>query len=422
VIDVRRVALAALITALLLVGCSLNRADPRPTATPDVPTPDTPLIVAWAADGDLVVWRSGEDLPRRIASGGVIRPLLAPDGASVAYLRGPEGDPRSLWISDAAGTAERQIVDTAALAGDGETRRLSQIVWSPDGAAIYFTTLSGDSLHMGEADDLWRVDPRGGTPERLLADGDGGLIVASPDGAMLALASAGAYDTAPGTIALYVPATGERRRMLDFPAVATGSERRWHPDLRWLPDGSGLLAALPPADLVYGGGDDPATTLWSIPVDGDAQPTGRVEADFFGLPVFSADGAYVAYFARRTAPDQSTFQLMIAARDGSSPAAYAEGGLDALTLAAWLPEGDRFVYGSGAPGEWWLGQPGAEPSRFPATDTSVAGIVWADPDTYVFSARGEDGFTLSFGLLDVPVRPHEIATLETYPFFNAVLP
>ncbi len=417
----RRV-LAALITALLLVGCSLTRADPRPTATPDTRTQDAPLVIAWAADGDLAVWRSGDDLPRRIASGGVIRPLLAPDGASVAYLRGPQGDPRSLWISDTAGATERQIVDTSALADDGETRRLSQVVWSPDGRTIYFTTLNGDGLHMGDADDLWRVDPRGGAPERLLADGHGGLIAPSPDGTTLALASAGEYDAASGAITLYIPATGEHRRALEFPAVATGSEQRWHSDPRWLPDGSGLLVAVPPADLVYGGEGDLATALWSIPLDGEARQIGQIEADFFGLPMFSADGAHVAYFARRTAPDQTAFQLMIAAQDGSSSAIYAEGGLDALTLAAWLPQGDRFLYGSGAPGEWWRGQPGAEPSRFPSAETSITDIVWADPNTYVFSTHGEDGFTLSFGLLDVPVRPQTVATLDAYPFFDAVLP
>ena len=419
----RRALLAVLVGALLGAGCSLSRSEPRATSTPETAASQhTPLVVAWAADGDLVVWRSGDELPRRIASGGVIRPLLSPDGTSVAYVRGPDGDPRTLWISDTAGASERQLLDTATLAANGETRRLSQVVWSPDGTSITFNTLAGEGLHLRDADDLWRVDPRGGTPERLLADGEGGLIVPSPDGAILALASAGEYDTTPGAVTLYTVATGEGRRVLDFPAVATGSEQRWHPDARWLPDGSGLLVAVPPADLVYGGGDDPATTLWQIPLDGTPQQLGKVEADFFGLPVFSADGQHVAYFARRSAPDQTAFQLMLAAQDGSSPVVYAEGGLDALTLPACLPEGDHFLYGSGGSGEWWLGQPGAAPSRFPATDTLAAEFTWADPNTYVFSTRGEDGFTLNFGLLDVPVRPQKITSLDTYPFFDAVLP
>ena len=77
------------------------------------------LIVAWVESGSLMIWREGDAFPRRIASGAVIRPYLAPDGESVAYVRGPAGDPRSLWIADAAGTSERQLADVAALGRGG---------------------------------------------------------------------------------------------------------------------------------------------------------------------------------------------------------------------------------------------------------------------------------------------------------------
>ena len=50
-------------------------------------------------------------------------------------------------------------------------------------------------------------------------------------------------------------------------------------------------AAIPPADSVYGAG---ATALWWVPVGGQPVRSGQVEADFFGLPTFSADGEWIS--------------------------------------------------------------------------------------------------------------------------------
>ena len=175
--------------------CLLRSANQNNVApTPTLPAaPAAPLTVAWAENGDLMTWTSANPTPRRIASGGVIRPFLAPDGAQVAYLRGPEGQAFSLWISDTPGSAERQLLDTAALADGGTARYLAQIVWSPDSRAIYFNTQVGAGMEARPADDLWRIDPQNGTIERLLADGDGGQIFFSPDGSRIALASTGEY-------------------------------------------------------------------------------------------------------------------------------------------------------------------------------------------------------------------------------------
>ena len=110
--DTARGRALLLLLLLPLAACSLTTS--RATQTPDMTSvpatpfpgdapdaPDSaPLIVAWAAGGDLFTWRSSDPMPRRIASGGVIRPFVSPDGAWVAYLRGPGGDPRDLWLSD----------------------------------------------------------------------------------------------------------------------------------------------------------------------------------------------------------------------------------------------------------------------------------------------------------------------------------
>jgi hypothetical protein len=423
----RRSALAVLV--LLLAACTLATSQPTATPAPATPAPahsGGPLIVAWAAGGDLFTWHD-DTLPRRIASGGVIRPFLSPDGEWVAYLRGPGGDPRTLWVSDSPGANERQLIDAAALPIGDASRRLSEIVWSADSSMLYFNTLTGESINIRPADDLWRVEVRTGTAERLLADGEGGAIALSPDGDHLALASAGEYTQpgeplrTPGRVAFYTLATRERRVALKFAPVATASERRWTPGLPWIPDSSGLHVAIPPAELVYGG-NGLMTALWWLPVAGDAVQTGQVDADFFGPPAFSADGAWIAYLQRRQTPDQDSITLMVAHSDGADTTAYLEGAVGTLTLPEWLPGSARFVLVNGAPGTLWIGGPGGTPVRFPAEGVPVDEIIWAGADTYVFSTSAGQAFTLQWGRLDGATPPQTIATLDAYPFFDAVLP
>jgi hypothetical protein len=409
--------------ALLLSACSLSAGDsnPDPTETA-MPSYDKPLAVAWAENGDLFTWQSHDPQPRRIASGGVVRPFLSPDGAWVAYLRGPGGDPRALWISDTPGANERQLVDAASLLPGDSTRRLWQIIWVGD--TIYFNTLTGDQIDTRTADDLWRVDVVTGRVERLLPDGEGGSMVPAPDGSRLALAAAGEYaqpgepERTPGVLSFYDIATGQRTAALEFHAVATASQQRWYPEPRWLPDSSGLRVAVPAPDLVYGEGE---TALWWLPVADDPVQTGTADADFFGLPAFSSDGAWIAYMQRRTLPQQETITLMIAAHDGTGAAPYVEGDVGTLFFSRWLPGAAQFIYGMGA-GELWIGGPGGTPLRFPAENVPVHEIVWADANTYVLLTTVDNQLALQFGLLDVPTPLQTITTLNTVPFFNATLP
>jgi hypothetical protein len=429
----RRWGWSLLLAVLALLPAACTLATSQPTATPASATlaPDlsgAPLTVAWAAGGDLFTWHSNDTLPRRIASGGVIRPFLSPDGAWVAYLRGPDGDPRTLWVSDTPGANERQLIDATALPVGDTSRRLLETVWSADSGTLYFNTLTGESMNIRPADDLWRVAVRTGTAERLLGDGEGGALALSPDGSYLALASAGDYTQpgeplrTPGRVAFYTLATRQRRVALEFAPVATASERRWTPGLCWMPDSSGVHVAIPPAKLVYGGGNGSMTALWWLLVAGDAIQTGQVDADFFGLPAFSADGAWIAYLQRRTTPDQSTITLRVAQNDGANATAYLEGPVGTLTVPEWLPGSARFVLVNGAPGTRWIGGPGGTPVRFPAEGVVVDEITWAGEDTYVFSSSAGQVFTLHWGQVDGTAPPQVIATLDAYPFFDAVLP
>lgn len=417
---------------VLIGGCTLNRTEsPAPSDTPTSTPTGSPasayssLIVAWSVGGDLFVWRGSEAaFPRRVASGGVIRPFIAPDGQQIAYLRGPGGDPRSLWVIGVGGGSERQVIDGAWLAMGDSTRRIGQVIWSHDAQTIYFNTVTGDGIDTRPAEDLWRVDAATGAAERILEDGRGGQITLSPDGTAIALARAGEYSGAPGRVWLYDIPNELLLGLFEFPAVATASEYRWYPELTWLPDSTALRMAIPDSDLVYGG-EVADTALWSVPIVTDLTPPtqiGTVEADFFGLPRFSADGAWITFIQRRATLDQTDLTLMIAAGDGTQPVAYDSGTVGTLGVPAWSASGAWFTYTNGNPGEMWIGGPGGTPLRFPAEDIAARGVVWADPSTYVILAGDDAGYTLRVGLLDIPAAPQVIAQLDRVPAFDAVLP
>src|SRR5262249_58247197 len=81
-----------------LTACSLLtslRPTPEPSATPAPatvrPLPPAGLTVAWVENSNLMSWQESTASPRRVASGGVIRAYVAPDGQHVAYTRGPQG-------------------------------------------------------------------------------------------------------------------------------------------------------------------------------------------------------------------------------------------------------------------------------------------------------------------------------------------
>lgn len=424
----RRVLLFAVLVTLL-AACTLNTSDPAaPTATPlpSVESTETPLTVAWVQNGDLVAWRSRDPYPRRIAVGGVIRPILSPDGAWIAYVRGPGGDPRALWVIDAPGANERQLIDAQTLVPGDDTRRIGQVVWSPDAQVIYFNTSTGQGIDARPTDDLWRVDVRSGARENLLNDGEGGTISVSPDGTLLALAAAGDYAqpgepvTAPGQIALFTPANYAYEVLIDYPAVATASQRRWYPAIRWLPDSASLRVAIPEPDLVYGTG---TTALWSLPVEGEPQQLGTVDADFFGLPTFSADGAWITYIKRRATQSQPAITLLLAQADGSEPDRYEDGEIGTLSGATWLEGGARFTFTNGEAGDLWLGGPGGMPVRLPAEEISVLASTWADPATLVYLTGADDGIAIMSSAITASTPPQLITTLEDGPSaFDAVLP
>ncbi|MBN1681661.1 MAG: PD40 domain-containing protein [Anaerolineae bacterium] len=423
---------AALALVLLLAAAS-----PLAGSLAQVGCP-APLAAAWIDNGSLITWRSDDPVPRLIAENNVEALVMSPEGARVAFLRRSDDGPDYLWISALDGSDSRQLVSFDPLPSLSESRRPLDIVWARSGVptrrsdTLYFNTLIGEGIGIKPADDLWQVTLAGDVT-RLLPDGDGGAITPSPDGRWLALSAAGDYSQPgepakqPGTLAFFDTQTQTRTRarttVLEFPAVATGSEQRWHAQPVWLPDSSGVIVAIPPADLLYGG-DETLTRVWRLPVDGEAVLSGTVEADFFGLPAASPDGEWIVYVERRAAPQDTGIKLKTARADGDGAALVAEGSIGQITTPAWLPDAQQFVYTQA--GIMWLGAPGQPPVDLlsgldvPDDITTITAPVWVDAHTFVFATQPAEGAAFTLYAACLGGTAQIIAQADTYPLFDAV--
>ncbi len=411
---------------LALVACNLSAGGLPTTPLPATPPPiESRLIAVWVDGGSLFIWRTGEEYPRRIASGAVIDPILSPDGAYVAYTRGPGGHPLSLWVADTDGVAERELIGTRALnpeSGDF-VRQIGQVAWL-DGHTLLFNTALAPALPGpggGKADDLWAADAHTSSAARLLSDGAGGDFAPSPDGTLIALATPGRYEAADGHIRLVDPAGTPVAGLLDFPAVSTASEYAFYPALDWLADSSALLTAIPDPDLIYPAapGEAPRqAVLWRLDAAGGASSMGSVPAAFFGLPRWSPDGRWLTYLEQIGAPEENALRLMLAAGDGSAAAAVVTGLAGALEPPQWSEAGYTYTYGD--PGRVWLGAPGAPPIPFPMAGESAYGLIWVGPDTAVYTSAPYAPYELRLFDRTNPMPAVITAVAEGLPAFDAV--
>ena len=435
----RHPGLTLLAGVLLVAALAACAAPPAPTATPLPTTAPTPiesagqagLVVAWIDGGNLVVWRTGETLPRRIAAGSAIRPVLSPDGAHVAFTRGPQGQALALWVAGVDGVAERELAGPDLLDADSDsdqfTRQIGQVAWL-DARRVIFNTLRVPRTPGpggGKADDLWRADVLTGAAERLLPDGEGGDFSLSPDGTRLALVTPGQYDGDLGLIRLVDIQGQPVAELLRFDAVSTASEYAFYPEPHWLPASSALRIAIPHPDLIYpptAGQTPPTVALWELSLDGTAQTLGTVPATFFGQPTWSADGTWLTYLRQEGDPADNRLTLVLAAGDGSDPLDVVSGSAGSLAPPTWDAGG--FTYTAGQPGEVWRVVPGLPPTRFPAAGEAAYALRWVDARTALYATAPAAPFELRLTSLDAPMLA-AIARVEGgaaggYPAFDAV--
>ncbi len=385
----------ALSIALLwiLAACNLSAQSQGTSPSPFPSNSSETLTVVWVERGSLMAWQSGIGEARRIASGGVIFPYLAPDGQHVVFTRGPQGTPETLWVVDILGTAEQELVPRGELRPfRGGEVWINNVGWL-DESVIYFNTLRRTENSREAQDDLYRANIRTREVALILPGTEGGAFTFSLDRQHIAVVYPGTYGRQDGRIRLIDPLAFENDSLLFFFGVSTGSEYKFYPTIFWEPDSTAFRVAIPDGDLVYDDVNAPPTTLWRLTVEGERENLGSVPASFFGQPQWSADATALTYLQRIGSADSNDFELVVADGDGQNPTVYANGQAGTLQPGTWIPGVNRFAYAQGNPGEHWLSGVGMTPERLP---DSVFMPVFVDSETYVYATGLGETFELRY--------------------------
>ncbi len=345
------------------------------------------LVIAWVDDGDLWRWSGGE--AERIAEF-AIRPIVSPDGTKIAFTLSNSNEnrsPYSLWIWDSETREEKPIFSIGDLSAEDEapTRWIDKIAWL-DSARLLVNTAHDNPMMFDSLNDLWLVNIETGDVRQLRSSGFGGDFTISPDGKYVALMTSGTYDGSSSQISIVNSKTFEEVAALTFPTVSMASEMRFYPEIFWEADGQGLRVAIPDADAIYTDDGSLPVALWRVTINGETEKIGEVPASFFGLPRWSFDGQHLLYMQRVGGATSNTFEMMLAAGDGTNPLVYARGEAGTIGSPRWLTDAPEFVFNQGEAGAYWLGASDKPPAR-------LAGMLYRplflENGWYVYQEAGE---------------------------------
>lgn len=368
-----------LLLVLVLAACDVSTTQ-QPTSTA------AGLLVAWVEAGNIHLW-AGDEVTT-ITAGDALRAYPAPDGERLAYT----ADDDTLHVITAAGESVLQTDSYPVI---------QQVGWGGD--ALYFNTAEPTGLGLSPRHDLYRVDVESGA---VVPIKPGGRFSFSPDASQIVVIDPGRYDEAEGVIYVLDPA----RELLRFPAVASGTHTPFYPRIQWQ-DNMRFIIAIPEPDAVYSinPAETPPVALWQIDLNGEAQQTGTVPADYYGLPRQSGDR--VIYLQRSTAGHD----LYTASIDGRDPTLYAEG-VESIP-PQWV--GQQFVYVDDS--AYWLGQPGAPPRRWIDLDPAVISLPQVVGSTIVYITLNGDTLELRYAatgstestLITTLVQPVDFQAIAT---------
>ncbi|MEO1162219.1 MAG: hypothetical protein AAFV98_00425 [Chloroflexota bacterium] len=416
------------IALLVLSACNLGTTAPSTTETSDpVPQADGErLVVAWVDAGNLMVWQTGDTIPRRIASGGVVQPFIAPDGEHIIFTRGANGIQETLWVVDTDGTAEQQLVGERPATYTPGRDVVGDVAFL-DTQTVIFNTLRQENVFYVPQNDLYRVDIITRELSLISNPGDGGRLTISPDNTLVATAYHGTYSRQDGALRIVditQPTNIQRDNLLFFVGVATGAEYSFYPTLHWTPDSEAVLVAIPDADLIYSetSADAPATTLWRIPVN---DPSGRdiigtIETSFFGLPRWSADTSTMVYLQRTADSNQVT--AFLADTDGSNQVAISGGSIEQITLPQWIADTNQVYYAQPSNTEdgthqYFIASRDAQTT--PLSDEGIYRLQFVSATQYVYVTPGNGRLDMRVGTLNGDTA--FIGSLNTVPIFDARL-
>ena len=326
---------------------------------------------------------------------GVIAPAISSDRSWVAY-RLVKGGNNEVWAVPSSGGAARLLLAERDLSGGlpqgYRERRIQDVRWLPGRQMLLVTAqLTPVAQDAAPQLEMWTIDIASGA-RKLLATGDARQRpVVAPNGAQIAFFRLAPEKASEGSLWLIGADDGGERAALRFPVRP--DMRSFDGQIAWLPDSSGLWAAIPDA------GQPNALTLYRVPLTGEAQPAGRVD----GQEAFwSPNGTRLAYTGL-TGEATGPRELVLAAADGANPQLVAT--IPNGRFIGWSPDSARFLYEDGD--QLFVGTPGGKTQRL------AAGAIeprWLGPSQIVYQAGPGDTRQLIIQAVDGKAVP-----LQTLP-------
>jgi Tol biopolymer transport system component/DNA-binding winged helix-turn-helix (wHTH) protein len=389
---------------------NLTRGSAPGLANPSLRTlgfsPDGSLVTFWfrkqdgSSGGDISVWA----VP---TLGGQPRPYLegvaefdwSHDGSRLAYHTPGPGDP--LFVSDGRRRAEDRPIFTAPAGLHSHFP-----LWAPDTAFIYFVQGS-----LPDKMDIWRINPAGGTPERItshngrvtypvLVDRRTLMYLASdPDGSGPWLYSMNVERRIPHRLTsgldryTSLAASADGRRLVLTPASPKRTIWRLPIDDSStaaaarisLTTSTGFSPRLGPDYLLYISATGTSESIWKLANGTGAELWSGQGARVFGGPAISPDGRYIAFSVRQ----QGRTLLYVMQADGTN-ARIVTDSLDLQGSPAWAPDGQSITTAAedhGVPHLFRIPVDGRSPALFvkeysldPAWAPDGRFVVFSGPD------------------------------------------
>jgi Tol biopolymer transport system component len=344
------------------------------------------------------------------------------DGSRLVYHTAGPGDPT--FVTDGS----RRPGDRPILTAAAGTHCHFQL-WSPDGAFIYFVQGSfPDKL------DIWRVPPKGGTPERItqrnaritypvLLDRRTLLYLATEaDGSGPSLYSMDVEGRIPHRLtsdldrytSLAASADGRRlvvtraspKRSLWRLRVADSRDQPATPTQIVLTTGAGYSPRLGPDYLLYVSTAGTCQSIWKLAEGGSTELWNGPGAQVLAGPAVSRDERYVAFSIR-----QGGQTLLYAMQADGTHARIVTDSLDLQGAPAWAPDGESITSAAndrGVPHLYRIPVDGRPPTRFfqdyaldPAWSPDGRFAVYSGPDIgTMFSVKA-----VSAGATPYPLPP-----------------
>ena len=392
-------------------------------------SPDGAFVTFWvrkegSSSGDISVWAAP-------TLGGQPKPYLegvaefdwSRDGSRLAYHTPGPGDP--LFVSDGNPRSQSPPIFTAPAGLHSHFP-----LWSPDTAFIYFVQGSlPDKL------DIWRINPKGGSPERItsrngrvtypvLLDRRTLLYLATtPDGSGPWLYSMDVERRIPHRLtsgldrytSLAASADGRRLvatlaspkttlwrlRVSDSPADAAPPARIS------LTTSTGFSPRLGSNYLLYVSANSTSESIWKLDHDTETELWSGPGSQIVGAPAISPDGRYIAFSARQ----KGKTLLYVMQTDGTNERVVT----DALNLQgapAWAPDGQSITSAAddhGVPHLYRVPVDGRAPTPF-VQEYSVD-PVWAPDGSFVAYSGPDVGTTFSVKAVTTQAAAHLLPAL-----------